>query len=48
MRVKIVKWDVQRPINYVKKVLESFMDYWDEEMLKKKQEAANIEDSRIL
>ena len=36
LKVKIVAWDVQRPINYVKKVLEGFMDFWDQEMLKKK------------
>ena len=36
MRVKIAKWDVQRPTNFLKKVLEGFIDYWDEEMLRKK------------
>ena len=29
LKVKIVKYHIQRPINYVKKVLEGFMDYWD-------------------
>ena len=36
MKVKIVKWDVQRPIAFIKKAFEGFIDYWDEEMLRKK------------
>ena len=43
MRVKIAKQDAHRPINYFKKVLDGFNDYWDQEILMKKQEAANAE-----
>ena len=35
MKVKIVKWHVQRPVNFVKQTLENFIDYWDQEMLKR-------------